>query len=245
VRCAGIAERIQGANVYSNAANVIPSVARVTLDLRLVPGNDAQRQVAKAVAHIKARGWHALDRDPTDVERARYPRLMRINPGKGSNAQRTPMNLPIARDVVAAVQSTVDYPVVQLPTIGGTLPLALIDEMLGGKCIIVPVVNADNNQHAENENVKVQFLWDGIETYAALMTRSSAASSNLTAHCSFHPPQNHTVLPRSRYSVGVTPTTRTNAREKTTALRYPTCGAIASSFSSLVSRSSCARCIRI
>lgn len=35
--------------------------------------------------------------------------------------------------------------------------------------MIVPVVNADNNQHAENENVKVQFLWDGIETYAALM----------------------------------------------------------------------------
>jgi acetylornithine deacetylase/succinyl-diaminopimelate desuccinylase-like protein len=34
----------------------------------------------------------------------------------------------------------------------------------------VPSVNYDNNQHAENENVKVQFLWDGIETFAALMT---------------------------------------------------------------------------
>jgi hypothetical protein len=30
-------------------------------------------------------------------------------------------------------------------------------------------VNADNHQHAENENVPVQFLWDGIETDAALM----------------------------------------------------------------------------
>jgi acetylornithine deacetylase/succinyl-diaminopimelate desuccinylase-like protein len=42
--------------------------------------------------------------------------------------------------------------------------------MLGTQLLTVPIVNADNNQHAENENVQVQFLWDGIETYAALMT---------------------------------------------------------------------------
>jgi acetylornithine deacetylase/succinyl-diaminopimelate desuccinylase-like protein len=36
--------------------------------------------------------------------------------------------------------------------------------------ISVPIVNYDNNQHAENENVRLQNLWDGIETFAALMT---------------------------------------------------------------------------
>ena len=36
--------------------------------------------------------------------------------------------------------------------------------------ITVPVANYDNNQHAENENIRLQNLWDGIETYAALMT---------------------------------------------------------------------------
>lgn len=134
-------------------------------------GNDAQRQVAKVVAHIKARGWHVLDRDPTDAERAQHAKLIRVEQrGGGTNAQRTPLDAPIAREVVAAVQSTVDYPVVQLPTLGGTLPLIVIEELLGTKLLTVPVVNADNNQHAENENVKVQSLWDGIETYAALMT---------------------------------------------------------------------------
>jgi acetylornithine deacetylase/succinyl-diaminopimelate desuccinylase-like protein len=126
---------IQGANVGPLAANVIPTVARATLDLRLVPGNDAQRQIGKVIAHIKSRGWHVL-----------------------------------AQAVVAAVQSTVEYPIVQIPSLGGTLPLITIEQMLGTKVITVPVVNADNNQHAENENVKLQFLWDGIETYAALMT---------------------------------------------------------------------------
>ena len=162
---------IQGANVGLLAANVIPTVARATLDLRLVSGNDAERQVAKVVAHIEARGWHVLDRDPTDAERAQYSRIIRIElKSLGTNPQRTPMDLPIARAVVAAVQSTVDYPVVQLPTLGGTLPLITIEQMLGPKIISVPVVNSDSNQHAENENLKVQFLWDGLETYAALMT---------------------------------------------------------------------------
>ncbi len=162
---------IQGANAGALAANVIPTIARATLDLRLVLGNDAQRQIAKVVAHIKARGWHVLDRDPTDAERARHARLIRVDTkSAGTNAQRTPMDLPIAQAVVAAVQSTVDYPIVQLPSLGGTLPLITIEQMLGTKLITVPVVNSDNNQHAENENVKVQFLWDGIETYAALMT---------------------------------------------------------------------------
>ncbi|MEO6004308.1 MAG: M20/M25/M40 family metallo-hydrolase [Opitutus sp.] len=162
---------IQGANVGAQAANVIPTVARATLDLRLVPGNDWARQTARLVAHIKAQGWHVLDRDPTDEERATFSKLIlvEINPG-GLNAQRTPMELPVARAVVAAVQSTVDYPVVKVPSLGGTLPLITIQEELGAAILTVPVVNADSNQHAENENVKVQALWDGIETYAALMT---------------------------------------------------------------------------
>ncbi len=162
---------IQAANVGPLAANIIPTVARATLDLRLVPGNDAKRQVANVVDHIRSRGWLVLDREPTEAERAEHARIIRVETkSRGTNPQRTPLALPIAQSVVAAVQSTVDYPVVQMPSLGGTLPLIVIEEMLGTKLLTVPIVNADNNQHAENENVKVQFLWDGIETYAALMT---------------------------------------------------------------------------
>jgi len=160
---------IQSANVGPIAANVIPVSAKAALDLRLVPGNDAQRQVEKVVAHIKSQGFHVLDRDPTDEERATYPRLIRIDvvPG-GYNAQRTALDSPAARAVVEAVQSTVDYPVIRLPSTGGSLPLFVIQQQTGAAVISVPVVNYDNNQHGENENVKVQFLWDGMETCAAL-----------------------------------------------------------------------------
>jgi len=55
-------------------------------------------------------------------------------------------------------------------TSGGSLPLSIITERLRTVAISVPIANYDNNQHAENENVRLGNLWDGIETFAALMT---------------------------------------------------------------------------
>jgi len=34
--------------------------------------------------------------------------------------------------------------------------------------ITVPIANYDDNQHAANENLRLQYLWDGVETMAAL-----------------------------------------------------------------------------
>jgi hypothetical protein len=38
----------------------------------------------------------------------------------------------------------------------------------GAPDIMVPIANHDDNQHAANENLRVQNLWDGIDTMAAL-----------------------------------------------------------------------------
>jgi len=160
---------IQSANVGRLAANVIPTSARVTLDLRLVLGNDVQRQVGRVIDHIQAQGWQVIDREPTDEDRAAHAKLIKVETGKGYNAQRTPMNLPIGQRVVAAVQATSAEPVIKLPTAGGSLPLIMIEQELGTKVISVPVVNYDNNQHAENENMRVDYLWESVATLAALM----------------------------------------------------------------------------
>jgi acetylornithine deacetylase/succinyl-diaminopimelate desuccinylase-like protein len=154
-------------NVGSQAANVIPTKAEAVIDLRLVLGNDVNRQVQKVVDHIKAEGYYVTDKEPTDEERAKYPKIIRINQETGYNAQRTPMDLPAAQSVVNAIQTTVNYPVVLAPSAGGSLPLYVFEKELGAKVISVPLVNYDNNQHAENENVS--FLWEGIETVAAIM----------------------------------------------------------------------------
>ncbi len=77
------------------------------------------------------------------------------------------MDLPIAQEVIAAVESA-RGPVVKLPTMGGSVPLETIEKTLGVQTITVPIANYDNNQHSSNENIRLQNLWNGIETMAAL-----------------------------------------------------------------------------
>ena len=161
---------IQSANVGAMAGNIIPTKADAVLDLRLVRGNDVARQMQRVRDHIQAQGFHILDHDPTDAERQQYPKLIKISAGHGYNAQRTPMDLPIAQDIIKAVQSTSDEPVVLSPSAGGSLPLYVFEKILNASVITVPVVNYDNNQHAENENMRVGYLWEGIETMGAIMT---------------------------------------------------------------------------
>lgn len=162
----------ESGGIAAGARNVIPTEATAVLDLRLVRGNDHRRQAEKLVQHIRSMGYHVLDREPTVEERRRHARIARarVRPG-GYNAERTPMDLPISRAVLRAVQSTTTTePVYAVPTLGGSLPLSIISEALGTRTITVPVVNHDNNQHAEDENLRLQNLWDGIETMVAVMT---------------------------------------------------------------------------
>ena len=158
-------------DVGALARNVIPTTATAVLDLRLVKGNDHQRQTQRLIDHIRKQGYHVIDREPTDAERAQHPLLARVNvrPG-GYNAERTRMDLPISKSVIEAVQSTAAEKIVLLPTSGGSLPLSIITERLKTVTISVPIANYDNNQHAENENIRIQNLWDGFEIWAAIMT---------------------------------------------------------------------------
>lgn len=152
------------------ARNVIPTAATAVLDLRLVSGNDYKRQVEKLREHIRKEGFYVLDRQPTDEERLKYSLIAKvIHRSGGYNAERTRMDLAISRAVIQAVETSSDKSVVKLPTAGGSLPLSIITENTHTVTITVPIANYDNNQHAENENIRMQNLWDGIETMAALM----------------------------------------------------------------------------
>jgi acetylornithine deacetylase/succinyl-diaminopimelate desuccinylase-like protein len=79
------------------------------------------------------------------------------------------MDLPIMMRIKTALQSTTPDPVVLQPTSGGSLPLYLFEQYLHAHTITVPVANHDNNQHAENENIRLDNLWTGIESMAAIM----------------------------------------------------------------------------
>jgi len=161
---------MQSGNTGKMASNQIPTFATAVLDLRLVLGNDWKRQQQKIIDHIKAQGYYVTDHEPSTEERKQYAKIIKVTAGEdGMNAQRTSMDLPIIKKVIAAVQSSTPDPVVLQPTMGGSLPLFLFEKYLGAKTITVPIANHDNNQHAENENIRLGNLFDGIETMVSLM----------------------------------------------------------------------------
>jgi len=161
---------IKCADVEDNASNVITTESKATLDLRQVLGTDYLKQVDLLRKHIIEEGFLVLDRAPTDEERLQNSKIIKFNMVNGGyNAQRTPIDLPISQKVIKAVQSATNKQLILEPTSGGSLPLYLFEKHLNAKVINLCLVNHDNNQHSENENVRLQNLWDSIAQLAAIM----------------------------------------------------------------------------
>ncbi|MBI1765732.1 MAG: M20/M25/M40 family metallo-hydrolase [Acidobacteria bacterium] len=160
-------------SVGATARNVVPSTATASLDIRLVKGLDHRRAVDLVVEHIRAQGYYIVEADPDDATRLKYPKIAKVMRQGGYNASKTSMDLPISQAIIAAVASAVEStrgPVIKMPTLGGSVPLYIFTDHLKTPCIGVPIANHDNNQHSANENMRLQNLWDGIETMAVLLT---------------------------------------------------------------------------
>lgn len=155
-------------SVGVTARNVVPSTATASLDIRLVKGLDHRRAVDLVAEHIRAQGFHLVESEPDDATRLKYPKVVKFVRQGGYNAAKTSLDLPISQAVIAAVESA-HGPLIKMPTLGGSVPLYIFTDYLKTPCIGIPIANHDNNQHSANENIRLQNLWDGIETMAALL----------------------------------------------------------------------------
>jgi acetylornithine deacetylase/succinyl-diaminopimelate desuccinylase-like protein len=136
--------------------------------MRLVKGLDWKTQQQRVIDYMTSQGYFITTATPDKPTLLAHPRVAFVyRDPVGYNAVRTSMDLPIAKEVIAAVESA-RGPVVKLPTMGGSVPLEVIEHALGTHTITVPIANYDNNQHSANENIRLQNLWDGIEVMAAL-----------------------------------------------------------------------------
>ena len=160
---------MSAARTGAQASNVIPSTATATIDIRLVKGIDHAAAAARVIDHIRKQGYYVVDYDPDGETRMAHAKVAKVivEPG-GYNAARTSMDLPISQLVLRTAESA-RGPVVRLPTMGGSVPLYMIEETLHAPTITVPIANHDNNQHSFDENIRLENLWDGIELMAALL----------------------------------------------------------------------------
>jgi len=159
---------LRSAYMGEQAQNVIPERAEASIDARLVKGEDPQKKFEQIAAFIRKQGYCVVDREPTMEERGKHALIAKVIDQGGYRASRTPMDLPVSKALVQVVQSATGGDAVIAPTLGGSVPMYIFED-LGLPWIGVPIVNYDNHQHSSDENLRLGHLWRGIEIYAAIL----------------------------------------------------------------------------
>jgi len=159
---------LRSAYVGARAQNVVPDTAEASLDARLVKGEDPKAKFEQIKAFIERRGYYVIDREPTMEERRTHRRIAKVVDEGGYRASRTSMELPVSRALIKVMQDATGGRTVVAPQLGGSVPMYIFED-LGLPWIGVPIVNYDNHQHSSDENLRLGNLWQGIDTYGAIL----------------------------------------------------------------------------
>ncbi len=153
-----------------SAANAIATHADASLDFRLAPGETPTHTRELLESYLTGQGWFIVRAEPELQTRLAHPRIVKIVWEQGGAvATKTPLNLPASKAVVASIGRVVGYQPIELPIVGASSGMADIVDQLRVPMVGVSIANYDDNQHAENENLRLGNLWDGIEVYAGLV----------------------------------------------------------------------------
>ncbi len=136
---------------------VLPHEAFAKCDIRLVEAQRAADIYAKLEDHVR--------RHAPDVEIIHQGAM---DPSK--TPLDSPFTEPIRRGIVAAQG---EEPLL-VPAMGGSLPEYVFTQVLGIPAFTVPYANADEANHAPNENLEVERYYAGIKTGAAMLAHLGA-----------------------------------------------------------------------
>jgi acetylornithine deacetylase/succinyl-diaminopimelate desuccinylase-like protein len=160
---------IRVGGVRETGSNTISTEAYASFDLRLVPNQTPQHVRQLVEAHIRNQGYFVTNDSVTLATRLAHPKVARVEWESGYPPQRAPLDGPFGRAVLAALTDGAARAPLVIPSAGGSGPSYLFEQVLKTPIISLPIANYDDNQHAADENLRVGNLWDGIETYSALL----------------------------------------------------------------------------
>lgn len=131
---------------------VLPNAATAKCDVRLVEPLTPEYVFERIEAHVSQ---HA-----PGVEVVRH---------NGMLPSKTPLDNPYALPITRAIKAARGMDPLIYPTVGGSLPDYVFTKILNKPAFVVPYANADEANHAPNENLEVVRFIDGIKTGAALL----------------------------------------------------------------------------
>jgi len=132
---------------------VLPCEAIAKCDIRLVEAQTPDEILAKVAAHVQ--------RHAPEVE---------FIPLDGMFPSRTPMDSPYAEPIREAIVTAQGVEPLLYPSMGGSLPDYVFTKILGIPAFVVPYGNADEANHAPNENLTIECFYNGIRTGAAILS---------------------------------------------------------------------------
>ncbi|NDW45729.1 M20/M25/M40 family metallo-hydrolase [Ruegeria sp. PrR005] len=136
---------------------VLPNQAIAKCDVRLVEPLTPDHVFERIEVHVA--------RHAPGVEMVRH---------NGMLPSKTPLDSPYAAPIIRAIRAARGEEPLLYPTVGGSLPDYVFTKILGKPAFVVPYANADEANHAPNENLEVVRFIDGIKTGAALLAELGA-----------------------------------------------------------------------
>jgi acetylornithine deacetylase/succinyl-diaminopimelate desuccinylase-like protein len=131
---------------------VLPHEAVVKCDIRLVEAQTPDDVLGKVAAHI--------ERVAPGVE---------FIPLDGMLPSKTPMESPYAAPLRKAIKAAHGVSALEIPSAGGSLPNYVFTKILKKPAFVIPYGNADEANHAPNENLTLECFFNGIRTGAAVL----------------------------------------------------------------------------
>ena len=132
---------------------VLPCQAIAKCDIRLVEAQTPDDILAKVAGHVQ--------RHAPEVE---------FIPLDGMLPSKTPMDSRYAEPLQEALIAAQGVAPLLYPSMGGSLPDYVFTKILNVPAFVVPYGNADEANHAPNENLTLECFYNGIRTGAALLS---------------------------------------------------------------------------
>jgi acetylornithine deacetylase/succinyl-diaminopimelate desuccinylase-like protein len=145
----------------AGSKTVLPCEAVAKCDIRLVPEMTPDQVLDCVRAHV-----------------ARHAPEVEVIPRGGMLPSRTPIDSAFTAPIVDAVRTARGVDPYLVPSAGGSLPDYVFTKILGLPAFVTPYANADEANHAPNENIEVELFHQGIRTGAALLDRLGRMKGN-------------------------------------------------------------------
>ena len=163
--------------VGAEANTIIPHRATVAIDIRMVKNQTWESVYRRVIDHIRAQGFTVLDSPDAPLPDDLRGRAVRIVDKGGYDPGKTPLDLPVSRRIIAAIERAHGGErAVLMPTAGGSVPIWAFTDILKLPTLLVPYANANNRQHSPNEHLRLDHLFQGVRTTAELLTDVAMAA---------------------------------------------------------------------